>query len=245
MNTADHRSLLLFPASQLAPLKLSKALQAIYSRSALCHCGVLFEDSDGQHKVAADQEGCDLDEDVESVCDLLIEKNKHPGLLLGKNRLTPFSLLDEEQRFAQDKDVSAFLKAIQQSNYRAVYYLPLRDLRGNLFISGVMSQKRLLNTIEMRLVHSYCLDAMAKLESLAAAISPEKDILTPRERECLITAAQGHTEKQTARLLSISPFTVHAHLENCKRKLGARNKLSAIVKALHLGEMMPSEIENE
>ena len=63
------------------------------------------------------------------------------------------------------------------------------------------------------------------------------------ERECLILAARGFTEKQSAITLSISPYTVHAHLENCKRKLGAPHKLSAVLKSLSLDELIPAAIE--
>jgi DNA-binding CsgD family transcriptional regulator len=61
-------------------------------------------------------------------------------------------------------------------------------------------------------------------------------ILTSRERDCLVLSGRGHTEKEVAQRLDISPNTVRVHIENIKRKLGAANKSHAIVLALVRGE---------
>lgn len=55
-----------------------------------------------------------------------------------------------------------------------------------------------------------------------------------RECECLLAAANGMTEKETARLLGISPNTVSVHIANCRVKLNARNKLAAVMKGIGL-----------
>jgi len=56
--------------------------------------------------------------------------------------------------------------------------------------------------------------------------------LSPRESECLLAAAYGMTEKETARLLGISHNTVSVHIAKCRKKLDARNKLDAVVKGI-------------
>ena len=61
-------------------------------------------------------------------------------------------------------------------------------------------------------------------------------VLTSRERDCLVLSGRGHTEKEVAQQLDISPNTVRVHIENIKRKLGASNKSHAIVLALVIGE---------
>ena len=60
--------------------------------------------------------------------------------------------------------------------------------------------------------------------------------LSRRESECLLAAANGMTEKETARLLGISPNTVSVHIANCRVKLNARNKLAAVIKGIGLIE---------
>ena len=58
--------------------------------------------------------------------------------------------------------------------------------------------------------------------------------LSQRESQCLLAAANGMTEKETARLLGISPNTVSVHIANCRVKLNARNKLAAVIKGIGL-----------
>ena len=85
-----------------------------------------------------------------------------------------------------------------------------------------------------------------RLYGVASLLSPEQrppaPLLSPRERECLIAAARGETEKDTARQFGISPSTVHAHIESCKRKLGVRNKIEAIINAMRRGEIRAEEL---
>ncbi|WP_438276924.1 LuxR C-terminal-related transcriptional regulator [Nitrobacter sp.] len=59
--------------------------------------------------------------------------------------------------------------------------------------------------------------------------------LTDRERDVLSWAARGKTMEETSDILSISTDTVQTHIENAKRKLGASNKLHAVVKAVYIG----------
>jgi DNA-binding CsgD family transcriptional regulator len=70
----------------------------------------------------------------------------------------------------------------------------------------------------------------------AHPVARTRDILTRRERSCLVLSGMGHSEKEVAQQLSISPNTVRVHIENIKRKLGAANKSHAIVLSLLRGE---------
>jgi DNA-binding CsgD family transcriptional regulator len=59
--------------------------------------------------------------------------------------------------------------------------------------------------------------------------------LTPRERVVLDLVAQGHTVEGIATRLAISPRTVHKHQEHLYRKLGAVDRLSAVLSAQRRG----------
>jgi DNA-binding CsgD family transcriptional regulator len=59
--------------------------------------------------------------------------------------------------------------------------------------------------------------------------------LTPRERVVLDLVAQGHTVEGIAARLAISPRTVHKHQEHLYRKLGAVDRLSAVLSAQRRG----------
>lgn len=61
--------------------------------------------------------------------------------------------------------------------------------------------------------------------------------LTPREKDCLMWAADGKTSAEIARCLSISERTVHFHIDNAGQKLGVQGRHSIIARAVALGEI--------
>ena len=65
-------------------------------------------------------------------------------------------------------------------------------------------------------------------------------MLTPRERVVLELLATGSTAEAVAARLAISPRTVHKHQEHLYRKLGASDRLSAVLAAQRLGLLPPA-----
>ncbi|KFC09285.1 AhyR/AsaR family transcriptional regulator [Trabulsiella guamensis ATCC 49490] len=57
--------------------------------------------------------------------------------------------------------------------------------------------------------------------------------LSNRERECLAWSAEGLTAKQIARKLHRSVATITLHLNTAAKKLGATNRVQAVVRAMH------------
>src|SRR5207247_5677430 len=53
-------------------------------------------------------------------------------------------------------------------------------------------------------------------------------VLTDREREVMVAAADGLTARQIARRLGVAERTVTTHLNHIYRKLGARGRVSAL-----------------
>jgi DNA-binding CsgD family transcriptional regulator len=76
-----------------------------------------------------------------------------------------------------------------------------------------------------------------------AVIHKRRDLLTRRERDCLILSGKGLSEKEVAQHLDISPNTVRVHIENVKRKLAAANKSHAIVLSMLCGETDLSDFD--
>ncbi|MHC8323874.1 helix-turn-helix transcriptional regulator [Pseudomonas sp. GB2N2] len=66
--------------------------------------------------------------------------------------------------------------------------------------------------------------------------------LTPREIAVLELAATGKTAEQSARILNLSPRTVHFHTQSCIEKLGVCNKISAIIAAIKAGYISSASI---
>jgi len=81
-------------------------------------------------------------------------------------------------------------------------------------------------------------------EMLTIPVAKRRDILTRRERDCLILTGRGRSEKEVAQKLDISPNTVRVHIENIKRKLGAANKSHALILSLLSGETELSDFED-
>jgi len=59
--------------------------------------------------------------------------------------------------------------------------------------------------------------------------------LSNRELEVLVNVAAGLSDKQVAGRLGISPKTVRNHLGQVFSKLGARNRVEAVINALKVG----------
>jgi DNA-binding NarL/FixJ family response regulator len=61
------------------------------------------------------------------------------------------------------------------------------------------------------------------------------DLLTARERVVLGMLAEGSTNREVADRLTLSPHTVKDHVSSLLRKLNARNRADAVVRAQRLG----------
>ncbi|MFU8797319.1 MAG: helix-turn-helix transcriptional regulator [Gammaproteobacteria bacterium] len=59
--------------------------------------------------------------------------------------------------------------------------------------------------------------------------------LTVREAQCLASLIDGHTAKECARLLEISPKTVHIHLDKIKQKLNCHRRSELVNHAQQSG----------
>jgi two-component system response regulator DesR len=69
--------------------------------------------------------------------------------------------------------------------------------------------------------------------------APEADgehaMLSERERQVLEMIASGSTNREIAERLFLSPHTVKDHTSALYRKIGARNRAQAILRAQRLG----------
>ncbi len=64
--------------------------------------------------------------------------------------------------------------------------------------------------------------------------------LSPREREVLQLLAQGQTNREIARALTVSVSTVKIHVEHILAKLGVCDRTQAAVRAIELGLLGPT-----
>ncbi|MCC8948173.1 helix-turn-helix transcriptional regulator [Bradyrhizobium sp. Arg62] len=59
--------------------------------------------------------------------------------------------------------------------------------------------------------------------------------LTSKETQCLTWCKEGKTNWEIGEILSISEKTVEFHLGNAMRKLGAANRISAVIAGIKRG----------
>ena len=75
---------------------------------------------------------------------------------------------------------------------------------------------------------------------LVPQLTPESGaVLTAREREVLCWTGEGKTSFEIGHILSISERTVNFHINNVLLKLGATNKVQAVVKSMAAGLINP------
>lgn len=63
--------------------------------------------------------------------------------------------------------------------------------------------------------------------------------ISDRERDCLTWTARGKSAWAISKILNVSEHTVNFHLKSSMRKLGAANRMQAVVTALRLGLILP------
>jgi DNA-binding NarL/FixJ family response regulator len=74
----------------------------------------------------------------------------------------------------------------------------------------------------------------------AAQSGDETDVaLTERESQILSLIADGHTSREIAEMLVISPRTVERHRENLRHKIGSRNRVDLTRYAIRAGLIAP------
>jgi len=87
------------------------------------------------------------------------------------------------------------------------------------------------------LEHAMAVAFLYRLACRAPAPLPDAQPagLTPREGDVMHWLSQGKTDAEIAALLTISPRTVHKHLEHVYVKLGVETRTAAVMRALAMG----------
>jgi LuxR family quorum-sensing system transcriptional regulator CciR len=90
----------------------------------------------------------------------------------------------------------------------------------------------------------FAFEAARRITRNAAPVSAGEAAphLTERQYDCVLLAARGLSERQTAAMLDVKPDTVHKHLEEAKRRYGASCKTQLVVKVLFNSHISFNEI---
>ena len=73
-----------------------------------------------------------------------------------------------------------------------------------------------------------------RLMEFSGGLGDDLPGLSDRERDCLAFMADGRRDKDIADLLGITETTVRFHIDNARRKLGAKNRAQAVARLANL-----------
>ena len=218
------------------------ALQNVFIRHELSFACLFYTSRSGCESRIVQVAKSAISEDVEDKCRRLAEEASHPALSEPARFLSPFDLLAASETFADNAILADLIGLARAQGFKTLACIPLRDVCGDRFISLVTSRARAASEQDLKIVHSECYGALAMLEAELAQASDKASVLSERERQCLICAARGLTERETAVELGISQHTVHAHIESTKRRLQAPNKLVSVIKSIKNGYISQDDI---
>lgn len=78
-------------------------------------------------------------------------------------------------------------------------------------------------------------DEYVRKQTSQGRVADRHDTLSEREREVLQLAAEGHTNKDIAKVMSVSPTTVETHRANLMRKLDLHSTADLVLYAVRRG----------
>ena len=120
--------------------------------------------------------------------------------------------------------------------------LPLHGPKGETYIislaTGDPRPPDLANIAKLQVLAIQFLAAYARACRRCAG-EPPHIRLTDRERECLTWTARGKSAWSIGKIIDVSEHTVNFHLKRGMAKLGASNRMQAVVAALRLGLILP------
>lgn len=123
--------------------------------------------------------------------------------------------------------------------------IPIQSGTGEISGLGLASstEKEQPDKNNLRKLQAICMQFhLAYSDHNSLSTKKEKQILTIREREILLWAAEGKSDPVIAEILGISHSTVRFHIKNIFRKLEVNERTLAVVKAIRMRMISPSFI---
>lgn len=179
-----------------------------------------------------------LPKDVSAICNGLVEKDKHPALITGKDRHFPYNLFDFRCQFSSDPEIDAFYEACQNHGVNALYGLPIAtEVGAYIFVVGRPGAK--MSLPELLALQSICSNAVNMVSQFTNNPDdhPIDAHLTDAQKQVLIGVARGMDNETIARSLDMGSDTVAVIQDQIVDSLGAANSRHAIVLSLIAGEL--------
>ena len=95
------------------------------------------------------------------------------------------------------------------------------------------------NMAQGQLLACYIHEAVQRIVLNQGPLKIQKVTLTPREKECLLWAAEGKTAWEIGAIINASERTAVFHLQNAANKMGVKSRQHAVSRAVSQGLISP------
>jgi DNA-binding NarL/FixJ family response regulator len=120
----------------------------------------------------------------------------------------------------------------------------LKDARPEELLAGIRAVAEgdavIAPALTRRLLDAYAQHLPSSPHDQQDLADPRLDALTEREREILVAIGQGWTNGEIAKHLVLSESTVKTHVGRVLAKIGARDRIQAVIFAYDLGLTRPN-----
>jgi DNA-binding CsgD family transcriptional regulator len=163
-----------------------------------------------------------------------------PIINLTLRATSPFSW-DEALPRTMTKRQTQFMAESREIGVYSGITMPFRGPGNRVDLVSISRRKDDPPSERKRLAYLYALSAQVWQRSLdfeatdARAVGEPIPRLSAREIECLAFSRDGVSYNEIGERLNISNRTVEYHMYSAMRKLGVRDKITAVVKAIHYG----------
>lgn len=164
-----------------------------------------------------------------------------PCLLQAPTRLRPYTWAET----AADNRLSARQRALfaeaRDAGLRDGVCIPVHGPAGESYVvslAGAATQRD--TAVRLGTLQILATQLQLAYTTLARNRAMEPWVhLSDRERECLTWTARGKSAWSISQILCLSEHTVQFHLKDAMRKIGACNRVQAVVTAVRLGLIAP------
>lgn len=108
--------------------------------------------------------------------------------------------------------------------------VPCHEPGGRVGVISMGFERLDLSPRDIRIIALAAVLTHERMTRFATMPTPLAVGLSQRERDCLAYVADGLSDGEIAEKLGIAQTTAHSHVENAKRKLGARSRAQAVAR---------------
>ena len=161
----------------------------------------------------------------------LSSSQRDPIRQIAQNAYVPCDVFTYKDSFSSDRLAMDLFRHLDGEGVNPFYLFSLHVPGAGVHTFCIRSTKGIrLNELELFSVQGLFLHVSVLQSKFNRVQEAARKIgmLTKREKEVLFLMAQGYTDRDIGRELSISLVTVGFHVKNAKQKLGAKNKCHAV-----------------